>query len=649
MLYSVLDYICAILVRGANIIFHILPTSVALWLGRRIGTAVYFLNTERRVIGYANLRAAYSATKTPAELRKIIKNVYKSWAEIFCEILTLTKINEKYIDKYIEIVNPNNMLDIKDYPKGVILLTAHFGNWELAGMIGSLKGFPLLVLAREQKMKRLNALINTLRESKGLTVVAKGFTTKNIVKALRDGKKIGMVGDQDAGKTGMLVDFFGRPSSTAPGSARIAAKTGAYILPAFMARLTGCRHRLVLEKPMLIKEGEDIRPYLEKYNQLLEKNVREHPEQWLWLHKRWKSTPLKKVVILSDGKAGHLNQSLAVSKELKRYREDSGYVPTDTEVTVVDIKFKNKFTKALLDLTSVFSNSACQGCMRCLKMCITKESYDNLMSKYADIVLSTGSGVAAVNRFFTIENNAKSAVIMKPSIVGVGKFDMAILPRHDGAETKDEGKIIAIDTAPNLVDEKYLEEAREKISGIVRAEKPVKIGVLLGGNNKDFALTEGITEELLDNVINASNKLDADLLFTTSRRTPKSSEKLVKDKLRSEKRCKLLVVANEKNVPHVVGGILGLSDVVVVSGESTSMVSEAVFSGKTVIVVKLKKKKKTPKLEKMLNNLKSKGYIIVTEAEELSDAISRGVHTPRSKNLPEDRFDVYKYMWRLGL
>ena len=647
MLYYMIDYVCAILVRILNLIFHFLPSRFTLWLGRQLGIIVYHLNPSRRIIGYANLRAAFSGEKTPQELKKMIKKVYRSMTETFCEILSLTKVNEKYIDKYVDFVGTRNMLKVADYPRGVIFLTAHFGNWELSGMASAAKGLPPVVLAREQRMKRLNELINRLRESKGLQVVRKGTTTKYIVKALHEGRMIGMVGDQDAGKAGVFVDFFGRLVSTAPGTARIAAKTGAYILPAFMVRINGPYHRLTLEEPVKIPKGEDIKPYLASYNKLLEKYVRAHPEQWLWLHRRWKSSPLKKVIILSDGKAGHLNQAKALYKEFKRYRKiQDRYSSGDTQAEIIEIKFKNRFTKALLSLMSLFSDKNCQGCMRCLKFSLTKESYENLMKKYCDTVISCGSGVAGVNRLFAIENNAKNAVVMKPSILRLKQFDMAVLPQHDRPNGK-EGSIIVTDTVPNLMDEEYLSESAKKISKVAKLEKPKRIGILLGGDNSDFTLTEDITKKLLDNITKAASILDADLLFTTSRRTPKEAERIVSEKLSGEKRCRLLVIANKKNLPHAVGGILGLADIVVVSGESASMVSEAIYSGKPVIVFGLKKKKKNSKFEKMLYRLKEKEYIITADVGELSEAIERTSHTAGPKKLPEDRYNVYKYMWRL--
>jgi len=647
---SLLDYTCACLLRGLNLVFHALPIGFTLWLARRLSILVYLLSGPRRIVAYTNLRAAFCADKSPAELKKLTKKVYQGLTQVLFEIISLTKVDKKYIDKYIEIAGAENFYKAEGHPDGVIFLTAHFGNWELSGAVSALMGFPLIVLAREQNMKRLDNLLNRLRRSKGLIVVTKGITIKYIVKALHAGKMIGMVGDQNAGTTGEQVEFFGRPAATAPGTARIAAKTGAFILPAFMARLKGPYHRLIIDEPISIKKGEDVKPYLLRYNKLLEEHITEYPDQWLWLHKRWKASSLKKVVILNDGKAGHLNQALAISAEFKRYRKKSNFGEKDTRVDVVNIKFKNKFTKALLQFLSVFSKAACQGCMRCLRLCLAKDSYDDLMKRHADVVISCGSATAGVNRFFSIENNAKSAVIMKPSILGFGKFDMVVLPRHDRVIGRAGPHVIRTEIVPNLISEERMKMAAEEISGLARLKNSRTIGVLLGGDNSDFAITPEITEKLLNDVLSASERADADLLFTTSRRTPAETEKAVKMRLLSEKRCGLLVIANEKNVPRAVGGILGLSDAVVVSCESASMISEAVQSGKAVIVFRLKKKRKTKsKFEKMLRGLEEKGYITLAEPGKISEAICENLKKTERRSLPPDMHDIYMHMWRLGV
>ncbi|NQT22187.1 MAG: mitochondrial fission ELM1 family protein [Candidatus Omnitrophica bacterium] len=644
-----LDLIACLAVKMLYLIFRVIPTWIALKLGRRIGALISLVYSPRRSIGYANLRAAFCAQKSPAQIREMLRDTYKRLAETFMEILCLTKVNRKYVDKYITIENPDHFYEAKNRNKGMIYLTAHFGNWELSGMVSALMGYPLYVLAREQKMKRLNALINGLRESKGLKVVTKGITTRYIARALHEGKLVGMVADQDVGKNGVITNFFGRPVSTADGPYRFAAKTDAAILPVFMARIKGPYHRLVIGKPITIGKKEDPKPYIQLYNKTLESFATRYSDQWLWLHRRWKSSPLKKIVVLSDGKKGHLNQSLSVVESFKKYRQDRGGSPENTKVEIIEIRFKNKFFKNLLNLTSIVSGPWCQGCMQCLKRCLTKASYKRLERNYADVVISTGFSLAGVNSIYKYENNAKNAVCMKPGFLGVNKFNMVLLPWHDVRKSMGRDNVIITETTPNLMNNGYLDKAKKTFSKMIKKSKPRTIGVLFGGDNANFKYDERGTSKAIAQVIEASEKLDADILFTTSRRTSQKIEDVVKKRLGKEPRCKFLVIANEKNVPDAVGGILALSDIIVVSGESASMVSESVAAGKKTVVFKgFKKSNKVTKHEVFLNRLLDAGYLSIAKPTDLSEAICSIKAKIENSDMTNDKNWIYRNMWRLG-
>lgn len=199
-----IDLIASIFIRGLNIFFHFMPIRANLWLGRRIGSLAFFINKKRRLIAYANLKAAFAAEKSPAELRAITKRVYVNLIQSFTEILSLTKVNKSYVNKYVEVVNMDRIENAGKSGRGTILLTAHFGDWELSSLVSAMKDFPITVLAREQKMKRLNELLNRLRESKGCKVVRKGMSTKLIFRELYRKNMVGILSDQDAGGTGRL-------------------------------------------------------------------------------------------------------------------------------------------------------------------------------------------------------------------------------------------------------------------------------------------------------------------------------------------------------------------------------------------------------------------------------------------------------------
>lgn len=644
------DSLAAKLVKLGFVISGILPVTLVLKIGRFLGVFVYLANTRRRAIGYANIRAAFSKQKTPKELLRLIRHVYMRLAETVAEVLCFYKVDDSYIDKYITISGIEHFWSAVEKNKGVILLTAHFGNWELSGVVSSIKGFPLYVLARDQGMKKVNELLNGIRESKGSTVVRKGITTRYIVKALREGKIIGMVADQNAGASGYLTDFFGRPASTAHGPYRFASKTGAVILPVFMARIKGPYHRLILEKPIEIGHKEDSVPYVKQYTKMLESYVEKYPDQWLWLHRRWKACPIKRVVILSDGKAGHLNQSLALADHFKKYRKAKDISESLTEVEVIDVRFKNRLWKVMCNIAGIFAGPYCQGRLGLLKAALQEASYEDLSRTYADVVISTGFSLAAVNCVYKYENNAKNIACMRPGLISYRKFDMVVLPKHDVRDHLRYENVIVADTPPTLVDDKFLKKGTEAISGHVKRQKDLAIGVLLGGENRDFTFSENYIDGIVSQLLKAARQLSADLLLTTSRRTSRNVEDLLKRRLSREDSCKLLLVANDNNIPYAVGGILSTCDLLVASGESISMVSEAVASGKKTVIFRGERlsKKKDSKHDRFLRRLHESGCLKIAGPDRLSDIICAEFKINDGKKRSESEDYVYLNMWRLG-
>jgi KDO2-lipid IV(A) lauroyltransferase len=615
-----IDLIAYIIVRLLNKVFSLIPISISLWFGRHMGRLAFFFNRRRRVIAYANLKAAFAKEKSPQELKGITKRVYQNMVQTFIEVLNLTKINKKYVDRYVDVVNFQRLKNAGKSGRGAILLTAHFGDWELSSLVSSVIGFPITVLVREQKMKRLNELLNQLRESNGCKVIRKGMSVKNILKALYGKNIVGILSDQDAGKKGMFVDFFGRPASCHTGPFEMAKHTGSLILPNFNVRTGGPYHKLYIEEYIdfkTTKSPDDVRENLQKFTKLLESYIRKYPDQWLWLHKRWKSTPVRTILILSDGKAGHLNQSIAIASQIQKARTTQGYNIDDTKVEIVDIKYKNKFSKTLLSICAAFATWRCQGCMRCMKFCLTGETYEKLMKTYSDFVVSCGSAAAPVNIYMSKENDAKNVIVMKPDIfMGLRKFGLAMIPQHDMPPNRKN--VVTTMLAPNPVSCEKLKSDGEKLKGLTKIEKETVVGMLIGGDNPEFSLTRENIDNAIDNVLKFCERVDAEILVTTSRRTSPEVEKAIRQKLDGNKRCKLVVIANDKNYDYVVGGILDLSSILVVSGESISMVSEAISSGKRVAVFMPEKKTaRISKHERAFASLKRAEYITYSKPEHL--------------------------------
>lgn len=639
------DYLAYIAVKFLNKLFSLMPIRLALWIGRRLGTLAFLFNRKRRVIAYANLKAAFAGEKAPKELKGLTKKVYQNLLQTFVEVLNLTKVNKKYVDKYVKIINMERIDRASKSGRGTILLTAHFGGWELSSLVSAVVGYPILVLAREQKLGRINELLNQLRESKGCKVIRKGISTKNIIRALRDKQIIGVLSDQDAGKNGTFVTFFGRPTSSHSGPMEMAKRTGSIILPNFIVRVKGPYHKVFLEEYIdfrLSKGGDDIKENLQKFTTLLESYIRKYPDQWLWLHKRWKSTPLRTVLVLNDGRRGHLNQSLAVAGQIRRARILQGYKMDDTKIKIVDVKFKNGFKRTMLLLCAASASWRCHGCMKCMRYCLEKDSYEGLMNSYAEFIVSCGSRLGPVNVFMSKENNAKNIVIMRPDILSFGKFNLVVIPKHD--HPGSGRNVIETLLAPNLISEDLLKERGVELLKEVPIESGKKfIGVFIGGDNPEYTLTPEVINGVIDGIIKFCADSGANLLVTTSRRTPGEIESILKKRLESNPICKLLIIANEKNVESAVGGILYHSKVAVVSGESVSMISEAISSGKKTIAFELEKKNKlATKHGEALRNLESDGYLSIAKVGEVYDAVKRAWSGEGSAKKVDDMEHIFE-------
>lgn len=329
------------------------------------------------------------------------------------------------------------------------------------------------------------------------------------------------------------------------------------------------------------------------------------------------------ILILSDGKAGHLNQGLGLGRIIQDNKSGEG---AGVETKIVQVKFKNGFCRALLAACSLLASPACRGCLGCLRFCLKQDSFKELIQTPADILISAGSSLSSVNLFLGYQNKARKVMLMKPPLLNLGKFDLVIVPEHDRLKTK--GNVLTTRIAPNLIDRQYLKEQADKLvlNSKLQASGqtgPV-IGLLIGGDSLKYRMSVPEADKMLAQLQEAARDLNSSLLVTTSRRTSPEIEALVKAKLSDFSPCKLLVIANQKNIPETVGGILGLSDIIVVSGESISMVSEAVSAQKYVLAwLPEKKVNALTKQERFLAGLAEEGVLKNVQVDELCSEIKK--------------------------
>ena len=245
---------------------------------------------------------------------------------------------------------------------------------------------------------------------------------------------------------------------------------------------------------------------------------------------------------------------------------------------------------------------------------------------FYDMVVSAGSLPAVVNMAIASQDDAKSVAVMRPGILPMNRFDIVIMPEHDKPPTLANvlvtvGSLNAVSTESIKSDFENLASLRPNLNEEVKSGK-LKIGVLMGGHSKNYKLTADISSFLCGQLKKALYDLDGHLFLTTSRRTPMDVTKVLKNCFKNDPRTKLFVVATEDNPPGTVGGIFYLCDIVIVSGESISMVSEALASGKHVIVFEPRSKTENNKVRRYLNFLADKKYIYLLKLNDIYDKLS---------------------------
>ncbi len=596
-----------------------LPLAFAFYLGRRAGDLLYCLDFKHRSIVYSNLKVAFGNTEGPFDLKSVARKFYRSFGENLIEIFLLPRIDEKYFDKYVTIVGKEYIAEGFKKGKGVIFAVVHEGSWELSNAIGLYLGINFSFFFRQQRFPRLDKLLNSYRMKKGGRIIQRQSQLRQIMEVTRSNQSIGMTVDQ-GGKNGIQVCFFGKSCSMPSGAIRLALKHGVSVLPVFFARISGPYIKLIIEPPFEIKRSGDFRndlhDNLARILRIFEGHIRQYPHEYLWSYKVWKYSLNRQILILSDKKTGHLRQSQALAKIAGSLYREKGI---DYEVETIEVAFKSKIKSLALAISSCLSDKYnCQGCLWCLRTFLGEESYCSLIRIKPDLVISCGSRLAPVNYIISRENLAKSLVIMRPALLNVGRFDLVFMAEHDKPPRRKN--IVRLEGALNLVDDNYLQSELSGFKPHLKIEKDTVIGVLIGGSTKKFQLGIDLLKKVVAEIKQATEAIGADLLITTSRRTPEAVEGLIKSEFGDYPYCKALVIANEKNIPQAVGGILAASNILVVSAESISMISEAVESGKYVVVFNAEGLGERHKA--FLNNFARNKYIYLVLPEDISQVIS---------------------------
>ncbi len=273
-----------------------IPLSWRIFFFEGLGRLLYLLDDRHRRIARRNLALAFPE-KDPRESEQIIRMAFSHLGRVAAEFFSIPRLGEKNVHRHVFFEGMENFHRAQEKRRGVIFLTAHFGNWEwMAAAFPLVSQHPCHVVFRPLDSPFLDRMVERLRTSTGNGTIPKQKAMGQILRLLKEGRTVGILLDQNmAWQEGVFVDFFGELACTNTGVALLALKTGAAVLPVFNIREKDGRYRTVIEPEVpLIRTGDkqsDVLQNTQQFTRIIEGYIRNYPNHWLWLHQRWKTRP----------------------------------------------------------------------------------------------------------------------------------------------------------------------------------------------------------------------------------------------------------------------------------------------------------------------------------------------------------------------
>jgi KDO2-lipid IV(A) lauroyltransferase len=274
----------------------LLPRPLARAKGITLGLLVYMVHGRLRRVGMRNLAMAFPAMPS-GERRRILRGEYISLGRQLAEVCLFPRYTRENVNQVVVYEGFENFERALARRKGVLFLTAHLGAWELSAFAHSLQGHPLSIVMRSLDNPRVDRLIQGYRTMHGNRTVDKDDFVRGLLAAMHNGEVVGILMDTNmTPPQGVFVDFFGIPAYTASGLARIALRTDAAVIPTFTVWDRTLRKYILRFDPAveLVGTGNDEADAVAntaKFTKVIEEYVRRYPDQWLWVHRRWKTRP----------------------------------------------------------------------------------------------------------------------------------------------------------------------------------------------------------------------------------------------------------------------------------------------------------------------------------------------------------------------
>lgn len=277
-------------------ILGMLPRPLARTFAVTLSQLVYLFHVRLRRVGMRNLQIAFPE-KSEKERKRILRAEFTSLGRQLAELCQFPRYTPENVDDVVVYEQLENYERAYARRKGVLFLTAHFGGWELSAFAHSLHGHRVNIVMRPMDNPYLDGMLQSYRTMHGNKVVPKDDFVRGLLAAMKAGETVGILMDTNmTPPQGVFVDFFGIPACTASGLARIALRTDAAVVPGFTIWDESLRkYRLRFDPALeLVRTGDleaDIVTNTQNFTKVIEGYVRQYPEQWLWVHRRWKTRP----------------------------------------------------------------------------------------------------------------------------------------------------------------------------------------------------------------------------------------------------------------------------------------------------------------------------------------------------------------------
>jgi KDO2-lipid IV(A) lauroyltransferase len=293
--------------RALGYVLRLFPRKARRILGRALGRIAFALDARHRAVTLNNLDIAFGDSKTTKEKRVLARGTFQHFGSMLFELFLLGGASQGRIERIVEFGGVEHFERARAAGKGVILVGAHYGNWELHAIAHGYRFGPFSVVARALDNPYFNQWLERIRNTSGNRVVYKQQALTRLLRLLKEGETVGLVVDQNVSlEDCIFIDFFGKKAASTPVASLLSLKTGAMLVPLFATPLPDGRYRCVYDEPIDPREYSDIdrqlatRRMTQQCAEVLERYVRRDPEFWLWMHRRWKTRPAEEPDLIEN-------------------------------------------------------------------------------------------------------------------------------------------------------------------------------------------------------------------------------------------------------------------------------------------------------------------------------------------------------------